>query len=258
VARWAPGLSLKTAERYRQLAEQQIIPHFGSLSLQKLKPAHIQNWHGALLKTGGKAGRPLSARTVSHAYRVLHKTLPLAVDAEMLHRNVAGRISPPKIEAEELEILAPEEITDLLAKLDGHALYPIATLALATRMRRGELLGLRWGDLDLSGATLTVKRSLEETRSGLRFTNPKTKHGHRTISLPQSLVSALRTHRRHQLELRIALGQGRPGPTDLVFSTPEGDPMSPDNLVGIGGGRRPRGSCLGLGFTPCGTLMLLR
>jgi geranylgeranyl pyrophosphate synthase len=80
----APGLSPKTAERYRQLAEQQIIPHLGGLALQKLKPAHIQNWHGELLKAGGKAARPLSARTVSHAHRVLHKALQLAVDAETL------------------------------------------------------------------------------------------------------------------------------------------------------------------------------
>jgi integrase len=126
--------------------------------------------------------------------------------------------------------LTPQEIVNLLAKLDGHGLYPIAKMALATGMRRGELLALRWGDLDLSGATLIVKRSLEETRAGLRFKSPKTKHGHRTISLPLSLVSSLRTHRRHQLELRIALGQGRPGPTALVFSSPEGSPMSPDNL----------------------------
>jgi integrase len=226
----APGLSPKTAERYRQLAEQQIIPHLGGLALQKLKPAHIQNWHGELLKAGGKAARPLSARTVSHAHRVLHKALQLAVDAETLYRNVAGRIPPPKVEAEELEILTPEEISDLLAKLDGHALYPIAAMSLATGMRRGELLALRWGELNLSGATLTVKRSLEETKAGLRFKSPKTKHGHRTISLPPSLVGVLRAHRRYQLELRIALGQGRSGPTDLVFTSPEGNPMSPDNL----------------------------
>jgi len=225
----APGLSPKTAERYRQLAEQQIIPHLGGLALQKLKPAHIQNWHGELLKAGGKAARPLSARTVSHAHRVLHKALQLAVDAETLHRNVAGRIPPPKVEAEELEILTPEEISDLV-KLDGHALYPIAAMSLATGMRRGELLALRWGELNLSGATVAVKRSLEETRAGLRFKTPKTKHGNRTISLPPSLVSVLRAHRRDQLELRIALGRGRSGPTDLVFTSPEGNPMSPDNL----------------------------
>jgi integrase len=126
--------------------------------------------------------------------------------------------------------LNPEEIADLFAKLDGHDLYPTAKMALATGMRRGELLGLRWGEVDLSEAVVTVKRSLEETRVGLRFKAPKTKYGHRTIAMPPSLVGALRTHRRHQLELRIALGLGKPGPTALVFSTAEGSPLSPDNL----------------------------
>jgi integrase len=148
----------------------------------------------------------------------------------MLGRNVASAIRPPKVEAQEIEILRSEEMADLLAKLDGHALYPIAMTALGTGMRRGELLALRWEDLDLNGATVTVKRSVEETKSGLRFKNPKTKHGHRTISLPPSSVNGLRAHQRHQLELRIALGQGRPGPATLVFSTPDGSLMSPDNL----------------------------
>jgi integrase len=103
----APGLSQKTVERYWQLAEQQIIPHLGTIALQKLKPAHIQDWHGKLLRAGGKGGNPLSTRTIGHAHRVLHRALQLALDGEMLLRNVAGRISPPKVEAKEVEILTP-------------------------------------------------------------------------------------------------------------------------------------------------------
>jgi integrase len=79
----APGLSPKTLERYRQLAEQQIIPHLGATVLQKLKPAHIQNWHGAIGSAGGKKGRTLSARTVGHAHPVLHKALQRAVEIEI-------------------------------------------------------------------------------------------------------------------------------------------------------------------------------
>ena len=97
-------------------------------------------------------------------------------------------------------------------------------------MRRGELLALRWDDLNLDEATVSVERSLEETKAGLRFKTPKTKHGRRVISLPPSSVEVLRAHRRRQLELRIALGQGRQEPTALVFSNLEGGPLSPDNL----------------------------
>lgn len=224
------GLSGKTVERYRQLAEQQTIPHLGSVALQKLKPAHVADWHGTLLRTGGKDGRPLGPRTVGHAHRVLHRALQRAVESEVLPRNVASVIKPPQVESDELEILSGEQIGAVLRRLEGHALHPIVTLALATGMRRGELLALRWSDVDMDGASLRVERSLEETKAGLRFKVSKTKHGRRTVSLPASAIDALRTHRRQQLELRLALGQGKHEADALVFSTVEGAAFSPDGF----------------------------
>ena len=109
--------------------------------------------------------------------------------------------------------------------------YSVRILPLAGRTEgRGPCSSVRWEDLDLDGSTVSIERSLEETKAGLRFKTPKTKHGRRTISLPASSVEALRAHRAQQLELRMALGLGRPEPTALVFSTPEGAPLSPDNL----------------------------
>jgi integrase len=224
------GLSPKTAERYRQLAEQQIIPHLGPIQLQKLKPSQLQDWHCTITRGGGKDGRPLSARTVGHAHRVLHRALQRAVENETLPRNVASVISPPKAEPQEVEILTHNEIGIVLAKFDNHALFPIVALSLGTGMRRGELLALKWEDVDLDGSKVRVKRALEETAAGLRFKAPKTKHGRRSISLPPSAVEALRLHRLKQLELRVALGLGKPGQGTLVFSTIEGAPLSPDNL----------------------------
>lgn len=226
----AHGLSPKTAERYRQLAEQQIIPHLGAIQLQKLKPSQVQDWHGVIMRRGGKDGRSLSALTVGHAHRVLHRALQRAVENETLPRNVASVIRPPNVEAQEVEILGSNEIGIVLAKLEGHALYPIVALALTTGMRRGELLALRWEDIDLDGAKVRVERALEETAAGLRFKAPKTRNGRRTISLPPSAVGALRAHRLKQLELRVALGQGKLGAGALVFSTINGAPLSPDNL----------------------------
>ena len=91
----------------------------------------------------------------------------------------------------------------------GTALLPIVELALATGMRRGELLGLQWGDVDLDKATLRVERSVEETRAGLRLKPPKTRRGRRNITLGESAVAMLRAHRVKQLELRLALGLGK-------------------------------------------------
>jgi integrase len=227
----AHGLAPKTAERYRELAEQQIIPHLGAIPLQKLRPAKVQTWHEALLASGGKDGKPLSARTVGHAHRVLHRALQRAVESEALARNAASVIKPPNVEEEEIEILDAEQIATVLNRLAGHELYPIVFLALATGLRRGELLGLQWGDIDLDGgAFLKVERTLEETKTGLRLKPPKTKHGRRTLALPPSAVAMLRAHRVQQLELRMSLGLGRPGPEAFAFSNYDGSPRSPDNL----------------------------
>jgi integrase len=228
----AHSLAGKTAERYQQLAEQQIIPHLGAIALQKLRPAQIADWHQRLLAAGGKDGRPLSSSTVTQAHRVLHRLLALALKGETVARNVASVITPPKIEAEEIGCLAADQIGLVLAALANHWLYPIVALALASGSRRGELLALRWNDIDLSGATLRVERSLEETKNGLRFKVPKTKYGRRTITLPPNAIETLRAHRRRQLELRMALGLGKPDTDALVFCTPDGAPMAPSRVSG--------------------------
>ena len=120
----------KTLERYRDLVEHQIIPHLGALPLQKLRPAHIADWHAKLLKSGGQGGRPLSARTAGHAHRVLHRGLEIAVARELIARNVASAIAPPKVEDVEVEALKANEIAPVLAALEGHWLEPIAIVAL--------------------------------------------------------------------------------------------------------------------------------
>jgi integrase len=228
------GLSPKTLERYRQLAERQIVPHLGATGLQKLRPADIQEWHATLMQSGGKDGRPLSARTVGHAHRVLHRALARAAKAEVVSRNVASVIRPPKVDAPEIAILTADQMGALLDRLandlNRRALHPMAAVALGTGMRRGEILACRWGDVDLENATLRVERSLEETAAGLRFKGPKTRCGRRLISLPANVVEVLRAHRRERIEFRLALGIGRLGSDDLVFATPEGAPMSPDKL----------------------------
>jgi integrase len=214
--------SPKTLERYGELAERQVIPHLGHLPLSKLRPEHVEQWHAALLAGG------LAPLTVRHAHSVLKLVLGRAVENGSLARNVATLRKPPAMDVKEIEILTPEQITTVLDALLGHSLHPIVSLALATGMRRGELLALEWGDIDLDRAVLRVERSLEETKAGLRVKPPKTKRGRRNIGLAADAVTMLREHRKAQIELRLALGQG--GQPVLVFSTIEGGHLSPNGL----------------------------
>jgi integrase len=214
--------SPKTLERYTELAERQIIPHLGSLPLSKLRPEHIEQWHSTLLASG------LAPLTVRHAHSVLKLVLGRAVENGTLSRNAAGIRKPPKVEIKEVEILAPAQVEAVLSALKGHRLHPVASLGLATGCRRGELLALEWRDVDLDRGVLRVERSLEETRSGLRVKEPKTKRGRRNIGLAADAIALLREHRKQQLELRLALGQG--GQPKLVFSTIEGEHLSPNGL----------------------------
>lgn len=107
----------------------------------------------------------------------------------------------------------------------------IALMGLTTGMRRGELLALRWRDVDLDGASLRVEQSLEQTKSGLRFKEPKTKHGRRTIGLAASVVAELRSHRKLQQEQRLRLGMGKTPDDGLVLARWDGTPRSPNNTT---------------------------
>lgn len=143
-----------------------------------------------------------------------------------------------------------------MASLCGSRLLPIATLALATGMRRGELLALRWIDIDFANATISVVRSLEQTQGGgLRFKSPKTKSSRRTITLPPSAVAMLTAHRKEQLELRFQLGLGKHDADALVFCNPEGKPISPNSFSVMWGRAVPEATFHSLRHTHASALI---
>jgi integrase len=152
-------------------------------------------------------------------HRLLHRALGHAATWGVVQQNVVSLVSPPRVASTEIEIIREDEIKTVLQKLRGRSMYMIATLGLATGMRRGELLALRWQDIDLDAGKLRVERSLEQTKAGLRFKAPKTKHGRRTITIPPSIVAELRQHWKEQQERRLALGTGKAPADALVFPT---------------------------------------
>ena len=228
---WVPAhVTPKTGERYRELLRLHICPRLGALPLQKLRPAHLSGLHATLLREGRSDGEGLAARTVGHCHRVLHRVLAVAVTEELLPHNPADRVKPPRVEPQEIGILTEEQVGTVLNKLRGRALYPIVALALATGLRRGELLALTWADLDLELAKIRVERSLEQTKAGLRFKPPKTRHSRRSVSLSPWIIRDLRAHRKGLQEQRLQLGLGHLAADALVFLNADGVARSPNAL----------------------------
>ena len=221
------NVSAKTHERYSDLLRLHVRPHIGSISVQRLGPVNLSSLYAKLLREGRGESSGLSARTVGHVHRVLHRALGHAVQWNVITRNPVSSVNPPKVEQYEVLILSAEQIVKVLDAFKGRALYPIVSLALSTGMRRGEILALRWKDVDLDAGRVRVEQALEQTKEGIRVKGPKTKHGRRNISLPESAVAVMRDYRREQLELRVALGLGKPEPEALILSKLDGTPRNP-------------------------------
>ena len=216
----------KALERYRGLVRLQIKPYLGDIELQRLRPRDLTAWHNKLLDEG-----KISARTIGHAHGTLRTALAHATKNEILQRNVARIIQSPAAEKADIDILTEDQVADALARLDGHPLYPIIAVAVGTGARRGEIAGLIWSDINLDARTMTIQRSLEQTKAGIRVKAPKTKAGTRTITLPTVAVQALREHRIKTLELRMVCGAGALSDDAPVFGTLEGDWPSPYNIT---------------------------
>jgi integrase len=175
--------------------------------LPKLSPLHIQGFYSRALAEGRKDGKGgLSAQSVVHLHRVLHKALAQSVKWQMLARNPVDAVEAPRAERPEMRALNEEETGRLLGVLEGSRLYIPVMLAVTTGLRRGEILGLRWCNVDFTRRTITVVETLEQTKGGLRFKSPKTHRSRRSIALAAMTVEGLRAHRLKQAEERLALG----------------------------------------------------
>jgi len=234
---WARGhLSPKTFERYVDLLKTHVRPRLGAARLQKIKPSDFVALYTELVQSGRKIQKDpkkmsgLSPQTVAYIHRILHRAFGHALTWGLISFNPLSGIEPPRAQRTEIAILSEEHVKDVLRKLRGRPMYLIAALGLATGMRRGELLALRWKDIDLDRAKLQINRSLEQTKAGLRFKSPKTKHGRRSVSVPSSIVAELKAHRRSQTELRLALGLGKDPEDGLVFRRGTSEPLNPNSV----------------------------
>jgi integrase len=221
----AVHVTARSSERYRY-ALKHVRRHLGERPLQKLQPADLAAFYAALLRDG------LAPRTVKLTHRVVHKVLAEAKTWGIIRDNPAELAKPPRTPDRETTMLQPDQAALLLERLRGKPLYMLASLALATGMRRNEMLGLSWGRVDLEAGRLTVEQALEQTAAyGIRVKSPKTRHGRRTISLPAHTVAELRQHWREQQEQRLAAGLGKSPEIAPVLATIAGRYMNQGTIT---------------------------
>lgn len=228
----ATNVRPRTAEGYAHIIERHLVPALGALYLTQLQPGDLQRYYKQALTSGRKDRTPggLSARTVHHHHRVLSEALSHAVKWGLVARNVAQAVDPPQPRKAEMRVLDSEGIGRVLEKVKGTRWYPVFHLAAYTGLRRSELLGLRWGDVDLDLATLSVVQVLHHLRDGsIIFQEPKTAAGNRMIALSPSAVLQLRAHRERQEADFILVGKTLT-PDTLVFCNADGTPFLPQSV----------------------------
>lgn len=226
------NLAPRTAEGYETIIRQHLIPKLGRISLTQLKPEHIQKYYAETLANGRCDGKgALSSLTVRHHHMTLHKALECAVKWGLLVRNPADAIDAPRATHTEMKVMSEEDLNRFLEVAKPTPYYSLFYLALFTGMRRSELLGLRWFDVDLLLCQISVARSMHCLRNGeIVFTPPKTAKGRRMVSLSPSTALILKEHRETQEMIRLMQGL-RLENNDLVFSKEDGSPLVPNAVT---------------------------
>lgn len=219
----------RTFERYEQIVRCHLTPMLGSIPLGKLRPQHIQSCYSRSLQEGRADGtrRGLSAQTVLHHHRVLREALHHAVRWQLIARNPADAVAPPRPDRREMNVLDQDGVQCLLATCKDLEFHALVFVAIATGLRLGELLALRWSDVDLGARNLRVTRTLQHVNGrGLLFREPKTRSARRRVALSRETTSVLAEQRKRQLERRLSLGPAYED-NDLIFANPSGAPTPP-------------------------------
>jgi integrase len=256
------NVRLSTYTAYTGYSRNHIIPALGSIMLRKLSPTHLQDFYQAKL-TGGRLDRKqgnLAPRTVKYFHSIIRESLQHAFEQNLVPRNVADAVKPPKGTRPPIKVWNEEEARTFLKAAENAPYAPLWLVLLATGVRRGEALGLRWKDVDLRKGTISIRQTLVEVNGYVSFGEPKTKSGRRTIELDTMCIAALTAHRDAQTFRRKAVGDAWRD-YDLVFTTADGNWLSPRNVERefyaiVKRAALPRLSVHGLRHT-CATLLLL-
>ncbi|MHB8587243.1 MAG: tyrosine-type recombinase/integrase [Candidatus Dormibacteraceae bacterium] len=240
---WLPAvrdtIAASTYDGYEHLIRLHIKPGLGRIKLSKLTPQEVQAWMNAKRRqprlnphTANAVLPPLSARTIQYAHAVLRHALATAVDWDLIPRNVASAAKPPRITRAPVEPLTPPQAVQLLSAADeaGDRLVNLYAVAIAEGLRQGELLGLKWQDVDGKAGQLWIVRSVQVVDGKPTFIEPKTHRSRRAIQLSQTGIQALQAQRELQHRERDIAGNRWKRDVasvfnDLVFTNSRGGPM---------------------------------
>jgi integrase len=212
-----------TYERHEQIVRLHLKPALGRVKHSKLTPAHLQGLYRDKLDSG------LSPATVQKIHAVLHKALAQALKWNMIPRNAADVVKAPRPAPEEMHPLSPDEARRLIEAVSGDALEALYVLAVQTGMRQGELLALKWEDVDLNEGVIHIRRTLMRRGGRVALGEPKTKGSRRPVHLTDMAVAVLKTHLERQLEEIERLGDLYRD-NGLVFTSGVGTLINPTNL----------------------------
>ena len=218
--------ALRTYDGYHSVVKNHLVPNLGMIPLTQLKPQQIQQYYSKVFAEG----KGLSAATVLHLHRVLFQALKYAMRQGILMHNAADLVDPPRGKKSRMRTLIPSEVAKLLEFTKDTPYYPIYYTAINTGLRQAELLGLRWRDIDLDLAALSVNQVLYKRRGVCIFKEPKSEHSRRRLDLSPSLALYLRTHRAQKEAERTILGKALTD-DDLVFSRVDGTAVDPGTLT---------------------------
>lgn len=230
---WLEGLQLAPASvySYRKSINRHVIPTIGARELQQLDPQTLRSFYALLQTDQNATGRALSGTSVQLIHQVLHRALNDAAREGVVVRNVAALVKPPRRTTKERETWSADQLRQFLAAVQEEYDYAMWLLFATTGMRRGEVWGLQWKDLDLTKERLLVRRSLGMIGGAVVMGSPKTSRSRRALSLDPATTDALRRHRVRQEAKRLQNGLGRIQQDEMVFLAPSGHLMQP-SVVG--------------------------
>lgn len=230
-----------TFEGYQRIVNSHLKPAIGAIKINELRPSHVQKMLNEKLEKGNKrTGGPLGPRQVEYIYAVLHMALGQAVKNNMITRNICDAVDKPQKVKTEFIPWTAEQTNHFLASVKNERLFPLYMVAWGTGLRRSEILGLKWDDIDLNKGALTVRRTLVRVKGDppYKFGEPKTKKSRRTIPLPDPVVQVLKKLKAQQAQEALAwkgLHKDLPdnkkppfNPLNLVFCTELGEPINPE------------------------------